>query len=90
MADKGANMLGAVLKDVTPESVAAELIGAGVKPGERVTVIVRRRARSLLEAADQLGTIATANGLTEEVLGDLIGANDAEFERLFGHKPARS
>lgn len=42
-------MAGAVLKDVTPENAGALLIGAGVKPGERVTVIVRRRTGTVLD-----------------------------------------
>lgn len=46
-------MAGAVLKDVTPENAGALLIGAGIRPGERVTVIVRRRPEAL---SDRPGT----------------------------------
>ncbi|MBK1839023.1 hypothetical protein JHL17_16550 [Azospirillum sp. YIM B02556] len=42
-------MPNAVLVDVTPENVGAQLIGAGVRPGERVTVIVRRRSGAALD-----------------------------------------
>ncbi|MCW2245514.1 hypothetical protein M2352_001105 [Azospirillum fermentarium] len=43
-------MAGAVLLDMTPENAEAQLIGAGVQPGERVTVIVHRRVTTPTDA----------------------------------------
>lgn len=83
-------MAGSLLVEVTPENAGTQLIGAGVKPGERVTLIVRRRSSGLLAAAEKTGASAERAGATPEDIADAAGMGDAEFERIFGRGRERA
>lgn len=80
-------MADALLMDVTPENVGRQLIGAGVKPGERVTVIVRRRSDTLPAAAAELAAGAAQAGLEPEQIAEIAGMKEPEFIRIFGRAP---
>ncbi|MFV3130523.1 hypothetical protein [Niveispirillum sp. KHB5.9] len=82
-------MADALLIDVTPENVGTQMIGAGVKPGERVTVIVQRRSSAFNEAAKQVGDEAAQAGLEPEDIAEITGMKDAEFARIFGRARKR-
>lgn len=83
--------MGAVLRNVTPENAGALLIGAGVKPGEQVTVIIERRVEAALdrpdagEVADRMAMLRALKGSGARLHGPLSAEQiDADIREARG------
>lgn len=83
--------MGAVLRNVTPETAEALLIGAGVKPGERITVIIERRVDAVpnrpttSSSMDRMAKLHAAKGAGAQVHGPLSAEEiDADIREARG------
>ena len=79
-----------ILENVTPDEISQKLQDAGVRPGERLTVEVRREGDidAFTDVVESIRASAEASGLTEEEFARIVNMKPDEFETLFG-RPMR-